>query len=124
MTRTSLRSPNVILTIVNFLPFLFSLYPTIVDSSNHCGYACTFNILTSDSSTSFYQSLVHPDSHDDYAFFASMCGGEKTIHNVINNDDNNHNHHPMIKFQYDFAIRDESIPSNTSNNWEFTEAQI
>jgi hypothetical protein len=59
------------------LPFLVSLYPIIVDSSKHCGYACTFNILTSDSPTSIYQSLVPPDSPDDYTFCA--------IHNAINN---------------------------------------
>jgi hypothetical protein len=40
------------------LPFLVSLYPIIVDSSKHCGYACTFNILTSDSPTSSYQSFL------------------------------------------------------------------
>jgi hypothetical protein len=95
------------------LPFLVSLCPIIVDSSKHCGYACTFNILTSDSPTSIYQSLVPPDSPDEYTFCPSMFGGENAIHNAINNDDDNHNHHPMVKFQSVFDIVDESKPADT-----------
>jgi hypothetical protein len=49
-----------------------------------------------------------------------MFGGEKAIHNAINNVYDDHNHHPIIKSQYDFAIVDESKPANTSNNGEIT----
>ena len=98
------------------LPFFFSLYPAIIDSSKHCGYACTFNILTSDSATIIDQSLVHPDTTDNYSLCVSMFVGEKAIHNDINNDDNNHNNHPIIKYQYYFTIMNESKPADTLNN--------
>ena len=79
------------------------------------------------SATIIYQSLVHPDTPDNYTLCASMFGGEKEIHNAIkNNDDNhNHNHHSIIKSQYVFAIMHESKPADTSSNGvECTKVQI
>ena len=96
------------------LPFLVSLYPAIVESSKHCANACTSNILNLDAPT-IYQSLVHPDTPDDYTLCASMFVGEIAIHNDIIND-NNHNRHPFIKYQCDFTIVDESKPAGTLNN--------
>ena len=77
----------------------------IVGISEHCGHALTWKVLTSDTQSIIYRSLVRPVTSDDPNLRASMFRGEELHHNVD----------PIIKSRHDFDIKDESKPTDTTH---------
>ena len=63
----------------------------IVGISEHCGHALTWKILTVDSNSIIFRSLVRPFSSEDPNLRAEMLGGEKSDQNPT----------PIIKSRHD-----------------------
>ena len=66
----------------------------IVGISEHCGHALTWKILTVDSNSVIFRSLVRPFSSEDPNLRAEMLGGEKSDQNptpiIKSRDDSDH----------------------------------
>jgi len=79
----------------------------IVGISEHCGHALTWKILTADSNTIIFRSLVRPFSSDDPNLRAEMLGGEESDLNPA----------PIIKSRHD-SDHDSNHISTTVDNDE------
>ena len=71
----------------------------IVGISVRCGHVSTWKILTVDSNTIIFRSLVHPFSSEDPNLQAEMIGGEKSDQNLA----------PIIKLCHDSDLDSKHI---------------